>query len=46
MCTLEANLVDLIQAEVVTYDDALAISSHPKELERMLTHRQTVLTTA
>jgi twitching motility protein PilT len=46
MCTLEANLADLIGAEVITYDDALAISAHPKELERLLSHREAMLTTA
>jgi twitching motility protein PilT len=46
MCTMEASLVDLIQSEVVTYDDALAISAHPKELDRMLSHRGAMLTTA
>jgi hypothetical protein len=46
MCTLEANLADLIGAEVITYDDAVAISAHPKELERLLSHREAMLTTA
>lgn len=43
MGTLEANLADLVQANVVTFDDALSISSHPKELERLLRHRSTLL---
>ena len=46
MCTLESSLVDLIQADVVTYDDAMAISAHPKELERLLSHRSAMLSTA
>ena len=46
MCTLESSLVDLIQSEVVTYDDAMAISAHPKELERLLSHRAAMLSTA
>ncbi len=46
MVTLEASLVDLIGAEVVTFDDALAISAHPKELERLLSHREAMLTIA
>ena len=46
MCTLESSLADLIQADVVTYDDAMAISAHPKELERMLSHRGAMLSTA
>jgi hypothetical protein len=46
MCSLESSLVDLIQANVVTYDDALAISAHPKELDRLLSHREAMLSTA
>jgi twitching motility protein PilT len=46
MCTLEASLVELIQADVVTYDDAMAISAHPKELGRLLSHRGSILTSA
>jgi len=46
MCTLEASLVDLIQSEVITYDDAMATSAHPKELERLLSHRGAMLSTA
>jgi Tfp pilus assembly pilus retraction ATPase PilT len=46
MCTLEASLVDLIQADVITYEDALSISAHPKELERLLSHREAMLTTS
>ena len=46
MCTLESSLVDLIQSDVVTYDDAMAISAHPKELERLLSHRSAMLSTA
>lgn len=46
MYTLEASLVDLIQGGVVTYDDAVSISAHPKELERLLNHRDAMLTTA
>jgi twitching motility protein PilT len=46
MCTMESSLVDLIQGEVITYDDALAISAHPKELDRMLSHRGAMLSTA
>jgi len=46
MCTLEASLVDLVTSDVVTYDDAMAISAHPKELERMLNHRGAMLSTA
>jgi twitching motility protein PilT len=46
MCTLESSLVDLIRSEIVTYDDALAISAHPKELDRLLSHRGAMLSTA
>ena len=46
MCTLESSLVDLIRSEIVTYDDAMAISAHPKELERLLSHRGAMLSTA
>jgi twitching motility protein PilT len=46
MCTLESSLVDLIQADAVTYEDALSISAHPKELERLLSHRNAMLSTA
>ena len=46
MCTMESSLVDLIQADTVTYDDALAISAHPKELDRLLSHRGAMLSTA
>lgn len=46
MCTMESSLVDLIQADIVTYDDALAISAHPKELDRLLSHRGAMLSTA
>ena len=46
MCTMESSLVDLIRADVITYDDALAISAHPKELDRLLRHRGAVLSTA
>jgi len=46
MCTLEASLADLIQSETITYDDALSISSHPKELSRLLAHRGAIVDTA
>jgi twitching motility protein PilT len=46
MCTMEASLVDLIQANVITYDDAMAISAHPRELGRLLSHRGAILSTA
>jgi twitching motility protein PilT len=39
MCSLESSLADLISAEVITHDEALAVSGHPKELSRLLTSR-------
>ena len=46
MCTMEMSLVDLITSEACTYEDAITISAHPKELDRLLTHRGAMLTTA
>ncbi len=45
MCTMESSLVDLIHADVVSYEDALSISAHPKELERLLQHRTAIFST-
>ena len=39
MCSLEGSLADLIASNVITYDSALEVSSHPKELDRILSHR-------
>ena len=36
MRTLETSLADLIAAGTITYEDALAVSAHPKELVRAL----------
>jgi twitching motility protein PilT len=36
MQTLEVNLAGLIQAETISYEDALEVSVHPKELDRAL----------
>jgi twitching motility protein PilT len=46
MCTLESSLVDLIRSETITYDDAMTISVHPKELDRLLSHRATAALSA
>jgi twitching motility protein PilT len=46
MCTMEMSLVDLIQSEICTYDDAMTISAHPKELDRLLSHRGAMAATA
>jgi len=45
MCTMESSLVDLIQGEVISYEDAQSVSAHPKELDRMLSHRGAMLST-
>ena len=39
MCTMESSLVDLIRSNVITYEDSMTISAHPKELDRLLSHR-------
>ncbi len=36
---MESSLVDLISSDTITYDDAMTISAHPKELDRLLSHR-------
>jgi twitching motility protein PilT len=36
MCTMEASLADLIHAETITYEDALEVCGHPKELARAM----------
>jgi twitching motility protein PilT len=43
MCSLESSLADLVQSETITYEDALAVSAHPKELSRLLSHRGAIL---
>lgn len=43
MCTMESSLVDLVRGDVITYEDALSISVHPKELDRLLNHRATAV---
>ena len=46
MCSLESSLADLVLAQIVDYEEALAISSHPKELARLVGQRGPVLATA
>jgi twitching motility protein PilT len=46
MCSLEASLADLVAAQMVDYEEALGISSHPKELGRQVSQRGHVLTPA
>ena len=41
---MESSLVDLISSDTITYDDAMTISVHPKELDRLLSHRTSALT--
>jgi Tfp pilus assembly ATPase PilU len=36
MQTLEVNLAALIAADTITYEEALEVSVHPKELDRAL----------
>ena len=46
MCSLESSLADLVAAQVVDFDHAMSISSHPKELTRLIGQRAPVLATA
>ena len=46
MCSLESSLADLVSAQIIDYEDALAISSHPKELTRLVGQRGPVYATA
>ena len=46
MCSLESSLADLVAAQVVDYEEALSITSHPKELTRLMGQRGPVLATA
>ena len=39
MCSLESSLADLVSAQVVDYEEALSITSHPKELTRLMGQR-------
>ena len=43
MCSLESSLADLVSAQIVDYEEALSISSHPKELTRLLAQRGPIL---
>jgi twitching motility protein PilT len=36
MQTLESSLTNLVQGGIITYEDAIATTAHPKELVRML----------
>lgn len=46
MCSLEASLAELVAGQVISFEDALSITSHPKELSRLLGQRGPVLATA
>jgi twitching motility protein PilT len=46
MCSLESSLADLISAEVITYEDALTVSGHPKEIGRLMNSRGALYATA
>jgi twitching motility protein PilT len=46
MCSLESSLADLVAANVVDYEEALTISSHPKELTRLVGQRLPVAASA
>jgi twitching motility protein PilT len=43
MRTLETSLAELITAGTVSYEEALAVSAHPKELARALSHEQSLV---
>jgi twitching motility protein PilT len=36
MCTLESSLAAMVNRDIITYEDALEVSVHPKELDRAL----------
>jgi twitching motility protein PilT len=38
MCTLESSLATLIRNDVITYEDALEVSAHPKEMARAMSN--------
>jgi twitching motility protein PilT len=42
MQTLESSLATLINEEVISYEDGLGVSGHPKELARALEHLELV----
>jgi twitching motility protein PilT len=46
MCSLESSLADLVAAQIVDYEEALSITTHPKELSRLVGQRGTVLASA
>jgi twitching motility protein PilT len=46
MCSLESSLADLVAGQVIAYEDALAITAHPKELARLIGQQTAVYATA
>ena len=46
MCSLETSLAELVAAQIVDYEDAVTITSHPKELARQVGQRLPAAATA
>ena len=46
MCSLESSLADLVSAQVIDYEEALSITSHPKELTRLMGQRGPIFASA
>jgi twitching motility protein PilT len=46
MCSLESSLADLVAGQVIAYEEALAITAHPKELARLIGQQTAVYATA
>jgi twitching motility protein PilT len=38
MCTMESSLATLIRGDVISYEDALEVSAHPKEIARAISN--------
>jgi twitching motility protein PilT len=38
MCTMETSLASLIRGDVISYEDALEVSAHPKEIARAISN--------
>jgi twitching motility protein PilT len=38
MCTMETSLATLIRGDVISYEDALEVSAHPKEIARAISN--------
>jgi twitching motility protein PilT len=46
MCTMESSLATLIKSDVISYEDALEVSTHPKEIARALGNLERVVVPA